>query len=65
MVLVHSSSLAPLRHARAPLLTLTSDPSVDDLHSCFYLAQLEGRGPITCERLWAIGFPCTKQTGRQ
>eukprot|EP00884_Botryococcus_braunii_P007286 jgi/Botrbrau1/16559/Bobra.0385s0002.1 len=47
MVLVHSSSLAPLRHARAPLLTLTSDPSVDDLHSCFYLAQLEGRGPIT------------------
>lgn len=45
MVLVALSSLALLRRTQAPLLTLPFDTSVDDLHSCLYLAQLEGVGP--------------------
>eukprot|EP00884_Botryococcus_braunii_P019067 jgi/Botrbrau1/5844/Bobra.0366s0025.1 len=27
------------------------------MHSCLPLAQLEGRGPITCKRLWALAYP--------
>eukprot|EP00884_Botryococcus_braunii_P003575 jgi/Botrbrau1/13218/Bobra.9_1s0009.1 len=26
---------------------------------------LEGRGPITCKRLWAVAYPVSKQTGRK
>ena len=43
----------------------STDASDDAMHSCLPLAQLEGRGPITCKRLWAVAYPVSKQTGRK